>query len=213
MTSRSCRGRNWRAPPLRGSSARSTGRGSPTPRRLRRRSPPSSRPMIRAAMRWPGAGRRPVSSTTPPRFRRCSAPRRTPGPPRLRPMSRGKLAPCGVALPDSRDDLFIAAWRLMGVDPARATERAVTGAADLVIARAPDGAHPRLARFGGRARRRRGLPGLGRPAPGRGRGAAQPRGRRRPRHPLRRAPRRRPGGDRRACRAARRGRIRSKRRR
>ncbi len=44
-----------------------------------------------------------------------------------------KLAPCGVALPDARDEMFIAAWRLLGVDPARAREREVKAAADLII--------------------------------------------------------------------------------
>lgn len=42
---------------------------------------------------------------------------------------------CGVALPDARDEMFIAAWRLMGVDPAKARDRDVKAAAD-VIARA-----------------------------------------------------------------------------
>ncbi len=51
----------------------------------------------------------------------------------LAPEIARKLAPCGVALPDARDEMFIAAWRLMGVDPARAREREVKAAADLII--------------------------------------------------------------------------------
>ena len=39
----------------------------------------------------------------------------------LAPDVARKLAPCGVALPDSRDEMFIAAWRLLGIDPASAS--------------------------------------------------------------------------------------------
>ncbi len=51
----------------------------------------------------------------------------------LAPQVARKLAPCGVALPDSRDEMFVAAWRMLGVDPARARERDVKAAADLII--------------------------------------------------------------------------------
>ncbi len=51
----------------------------------------------------------------------------------LAPEVARKLASCGVALPDARDEMFIAAWRLMGVDPARVRERDVRAAADLII--------------------------------------------------------------------------------
>jgi putrescine transport system substrate-binding protein len=51
----------------------------------------------------------------------------------LAPDVARKLAPCGVALPDSRDELFAAAWRLLGVDPAKLRERDVKAAADLII--------------------------------------------------------------------------------
>ncbi len=51
----------------------------------------------------------------------------------LAPQVARKLAPCGVALPDARDEMFIAAWRMLGVDPARAREREVKAAADLII--------------------------------------------------------------------------------
>ena len=51
----------------------------------------------------------------------------------LAPQIAHRLAPCGVALPDARDEMFIAAWRLMGVDPGRARERDVKAAADLII--------------------------------------------------------------------------------
>src|SRR5271165_1367034 len=44
-----------------------------------------------------------------------------------------KLAPCGVALPDSRDEMFIAAWRMIGVNPSVLRERDVTAAADSII--------------------------------------------------------------------------------
>ena len=51
----------------------------------------------------------------------------------LAPAMAGKLAPCGVALPDARDEMFIAAWRLLGIDPPRLRERDVKAAADLII--------------------------------------------------------------------------------
>ncbi len=51
----------------------------------------------------------------------------------LSPAIAGKLAPCGVALPDARDQLFIAAWRFLGIDPARAREREVKAAADVIV--------------------------------------------------------------------------------
>ncbi|HZZ60731.1 MAG TPA: extracellular solute-binding protein [Roseiarcus sp.] len=51
----------------------------------------------------------------------------------LAPDVARRLAPCGVALPDSRDEMFIAAWRLMGVDPSRVRDRDVKAAADLII--------------------------------------------------------------------------------
>ena len=35
------------------------------------------------------------------------------------PRSSQRLADCGVATPNARDAMFVAAWRLMGVDPAR----------------------------------------------------------------------------------------------
>ena len=51
----------------------------------------------------------------------------------LAPDVARRLAPCGVALPDTRDEMFIAAWRMLGVDPARARERETKAAADLII--------------------------------------------------------------------------------
>jgi putrescine transport system substrate-binding protein len=51
----------------------------------------------------------------------------------LAPDFARKLAPCGVALPDSRDEMFIAAWRMIGVDPLKAREREIKAAADLII--------------------------------------------------------------------------------
>jgi putrescine transport system substrate-binding protein len=53
----------------------------------------------------------------------------------LAPGISRKLASCAVALPDARDEMFIAAWRLTGIDPARVRERDVEAAAE-VIARA-----------------------------------------------------------------------------
>ena len=52
----------------------------------------------------------------------------------LNPNVAGKLAPCGVALPDSRDELFAAAFRTMGADPARLRDRQIVAAADLILA-------------------------------------------------------------------------------
>jgi putrescine transport system substrate-binding protein len=43
-----------------------------------------------------------------------------------------KMADCGVALPDDRDALFVAAWRLLGVDPARAAPAQVKSAGALI---------------------------------------------------------------------------------
>jgi len=43
-----------------------------------------------------------------------------------------KMADCGVVLPDDRDALFVAAWRLLGVDPARATAVQVKNASALI---------------------------------------------------------------------------------
>ncbi len=43
-----------------------------------------------------------------------------------------KMADCGVVLPDARDALFIAGWRTLGVDPARATAFNVKSAAALI---------------------------------------------------------------------------------
>jgi len=51
----------------------------------------------------------------------------------LAPGVSRRLSSCGVALPDARDEMFIAAWRLMGVDPFRIRERDVKAAADLII--------------------------------------------------------------------------------
>ena len=51
----------------------------------------------------------------------------------LAPEISRKLTSCGVALPDARDEMFIAAWRLLGVDPGRVRERDVKAAADLII--------------------------------------------------------------------------------
>ena len=51
----------------------------------------------------------------------------------LAPEIARKLTSCGVALPDARDEMFIAAWRLMGVNPARLREREIKAAADLII--------------------------------------------------------------------------------
>lgn len=43
-----------------------------------------------------------------------------------------KMADCGIVLPDARDALFIAAWRTLGVDPARATAADVKSAGALI---------------------------------------------------------------------------------
>jgi putrescine transport system substrate-binding protein len=51
----------------------------------------------------------------------------------LAPQIARKLSPCGVALPDSRDEAFIAAWRLLGVDPGVLREREVKAGADVII--------------------------------------------------------------------------------
>ena len=48
------------------------------------------------------------------------------------PSEARKMADCGVALPDDRDALFLAAWRLLGVDPARAAPAQVKSAAALI---------------------------------------------------------------------------------
>jgi putrescine transport system substrate-binding protein len=48
------------------------------------------------------------------------------------PIEASKMADCGVVLPDDRDALFAAAWRLLGVDPTRATAVQVKSAAALI---------------------------------------------------------------------------------
>ena len=48
------------------------------------------------------------------------------------PAEARKMADCGVILPDDRDALFVAAWRLQGVDPARATAAQVKSASALI---------------------------------------------------------------------------------
>ena len=72
----------------------------------------------------------------------------------LAPDVARKLAPCGVALPDSRDEVFIAAWRLLGVNPSNLRERDVKAAADLIIraraaVRLPESRDPIAAIAGG----------------------------------------------------------------
>ncbi len=49
------------------------------------------------------------------------------------PEQARRLADCGIATPDSRDDLFMAAWRFLGVNPARLNAFDVKRAADLLI--------------------------------------------------------------------------------
>jgi putrescine transport system substrate-binding protein len=51
----------------------------------------------------------------------------------LAPDVARKLAPCGVALPDARDEAFVAAWRLIGINPSALRERDVMAAADVII--------------------------------------------------------------------------------
>jgi putrescine transport system substrate-binding protein len=48
------------------------------------------------------------------------------------PNEARKMADCGVVLPDDRDTLFAAAWRLLAVDPARATVAQVKSAGALI---------------------------------------------------------------------------------
>ena len=48
------------------------------------------------------------------------------------PADARKMADCGVVLPDDRDALFVAAWRLLGVDPARAAPAQVKSASALI---------------------------------------------------------------------------------
>jgi putrescine transport system substrate-binding protein len=48
------------------------------------------------------------------------------------PAEARKMADCGVILPDDRDGLFTAAWRLLGVDPAHATAAQVKSASALI---------------------------------------------------------------------------------
>jgi putrescine transport system substrate-binding protein len=50
----------------------------------------------------------------------------------LLPREAARMSDCGVALPDSRDAVFIAVWRMMGVDPARAGVNEVKSAAGVL---------------------------------------------------------------------------------
>jgi putrescine transport system substrate-binding protein len=49
------------------------------------------------------------------------------------PEQARRLADCGIATTDGRDDLFMAAWRFLGVNPARLVALDVKRAADLLI--------------------------------------------------------------------------------
>lgn len=51
----------------------------------------------------------------------------------LDPRFSRKISDCGVSLPDARDALFVAAWRLMNVDPAHATFIDVKSAGVLLL--------------------------------------------------------------------------------
>jgi putrescine transport system substrate-binding protein len=55
----------------------------------------------------------------------------------LLPNEAGKMSNCGVIWPDARDALFLAAWRLMGVDPARVNLLNVKAAAALLARAKP----------------------------------------------------------------------------
>ena len=48
------------------------------------------------------------------------------------PEQARKLFDCGIAAPDSRDDLFVAAMRYIGIDPAKAAAPDIKRAADLI---------------------------------------------------------------------------------
>ena len=48
------------------------------------------------------------------------------------PAEARKMADCGIVLPDARDALFVAAWRTLGVDPARASAADVRSAGALI---------------------------------------------------------------------------------
>jgi putrescine transport system substrate-binding protein len=49
------------------------------------------------------------------------------------PEQARRLADCGIATPDDRDDLFMAAWRYLGVNPAKLTALDLKRAADLLL--------------------------------------------------------------------------------
>ena len=49
-----------------------------------------------------------------------------------------KLFDCGIATPDARDDLFVAAWRYLGIDPTKVAAPEIKRASDL-LARAKPG--------------------------------------------------------------------------
>jgi putrescine transport system substrate-binding protein len=49
------------------------------------------------------------------------------------PQQAGRLADCGIATPDDRDDLFMAAWRFLNANLAKLTPLDVKRAADLLI--------------------------------------------------------------------------------
>jgi putrescine transport system substrate-binding protein len=55
----------------------------------------------------------------------------------LSPREAARMSGCGIALPDSRDALFVAALRLMGVDPSRANLVEVKNAAALIARARP----------------------------------------------------------------------------
>ncbi len=49
------------------------------------------------------------------------------------PGAAAKLRDCGIALPDSRDDLFIAVWRSLGIDPSKPRDIDVRAGAETII--------------------------------------------------------------------------------
>jgi putrescine transport system substrate-binding protein len=56
----------------------------------------------------------------------------------LMPNEARKMSDCGVVWPDAREALFLAAWRLMGVDPARVNLGNVKAAAALLARAKPE---------------------------------------------------------------------------
>ena len=179
-----CCGR--KSPPARCKS--STARDCRMPRACRPPSPPSSPPMIPAARsthRLYVVRDGPAVST--PTWRPSVWGRRqSPGARFSLPEQARRLADCGIATPDGRDDLFMAAWRFLNANVAKLTALDVKRAGDLLFASKCGCAPSACATMSARWPMARPASASGAPTTRRWRSTRAKQGGRERRHPLRR---------------------------